>query len=67
MLDPQKQTLFMMHCQAHQQAIYVNMNFAARAQGMMGQQIPSPGVQQQIPQGPPGQQPPMPQGGPPSG
>jgi hypothetical protein len=67
MLDPGKQALFMQHRQAHQQAIFVNTSFAARAQGMMGQQVPSPGIQQNVPVGPPnggGQPPmPMPQGG----
>lgn len=53
MLDPRNQALFIQHRQAHQQAMYVNMSFAQKAQNLMGQQQPSPGVQQQIPQGPP--------------
>jgi len=49
MLDPQIQALFKIHRTQHQQAIYVNMSFATRAQGTMGQQMPGPGIQQQIP------------------
>lgn len=62
MLEPPLQALFVQHCMAHQQAIQVNMQYAARANALMGQQMPSPGIQQQIPQ-PPG----PPQGGMPNG
>jgi len=61
MLDPGKQALFLQHRQSHQQAIFLNQSQAMRMQGMMGQQIPSPGINQQIPVGPPGQ-PQLPQG-----
>lgn len=63
LLEPPIQAMFIQHRTAHQQAIYVNMSFAARAQGMMGQQMPGPGVQQQIP----GQQQQLPPGGMPGG
>jgi hypothetical protein len=55
MLDPGKQAMFVQHRLQHQQAIYVNQSGAMRLQGMMGQQIPGGGIQQQVPVGPPGQ------------
>lgn len=61
MLDDQIKALFINHRMQHQQAIAVNMQFAARQQASMGQQIPSQGVQQQIPGGQQQQQ--LPQGG----
>lgn len=60
MLDPQIQALFVNHCMMHQQAIQVNMSYAARANALMGQQAPSPGVNPQVPPMPP-------QGGMPNG
>lgn len=66
MLDDAHKALFIMHRQSHQQAIYLNQSKAMQLQGMMGQQMPSPGVNQQVPQGPP-QMPLPPGGGPPNG
>lgn len=62
MLDDGTKALFVQHVMGHQQAMYVNQSFAAQANQLMGQQMPSPGVNQQLPQ-PPG----PPQGGIPSG
>lgn len=59
MLDEGKKALFIQHRQMHQQAIFMNQSKALQLQGQMGQQIPSPGIQQQIPV--PAQQ--LPQGG----
>lgn len=53
MLPPPIKALFIQHRMAHQQAMQVNMSYAAGVNQLMGQQTPSPGVNPQVPQLPP--------------